>query len=223
MEKKSNTPVILALLLLGAVLLIAAGRDGNPLGMGTTLERLRAGMLRVEQAEYLTSTSTSTYFRTNAGSAAIACYPDRSTLVLGSKTNASTCCIVMASNGVTIGAQGAQTAPYVTDPNGPDGNGACVTLAAGERYPSTLDIASARTSIGARQGVCSNYVSASNAVQGYRVRPPCRIDADCIVAGCPSGTTCNTSPTQADFDESCLFALCRTETTNTVVTAISEH
>lgn len=211
------------LLLLGAlsVVLIGAGFQGTPIPLADSLNRIRPGIGRHASVSILDANTTTSYFLSTVGGSP-AVYPDRGTLVIVART-AATCCLAQATTGLTIGDQTTASAVVVTDANGPDGNGDCRTLAAGGEWHTTIDVRSHRSIIGARTGVCSNYIAAASAVPGYRIKPACRVDGDCTGAGAPAGTTCNLSPTEADFDESGLAAFCKATAAATFASAHFEH
>lgn len=201
---------------LGAVLLIAAGRDGQPMRILDPASYTRPGIVRTSTQRYVTSTSTTTYFPAQGGSNRTFCMPDRAAFVMTADGSA-TCCLGLAQ-GLTLGTQAGDSANFVTDANGPDANGPCAALVAGSEWHSIVDVSSLRTNIGARVGLCTSPILPSNAPIGYNnVIPPCRVLADCSYEGTAATATCDTNATQASWDQSCALAFCKVTTANTRV------
>jgi len=220
---KTNKTLLGAIGALMIVMLIGAGYTSAPITLSDALNRIRPGIGRHASVSILDANTTTSYFMRSAGGSIPACYPDRGTLVIGALA-AATCCVAQAPNNLTIGTQVDANSVVVTDSSGGgNGNADCRQLAAGAEWTMTLDVGNHRSNIGSRVGVCSNFNSLANQIGQFRVKIACRVDADCTSNGAPAGTTCNLTPTEAEFDDSCLFAFCRATAASTKVWAHFER
>jgi hypothetical protein len=119
---------------------------------------------------------------------------------------------------ITLGAQDAHTASYLTDDNGFDGDGAV------DYFPTAgiidtipfLDVV--RASPGGRRGVCTGPISYGRSMGP--VYPPCRVDGDCADAGgtgtCDMGLDGN-GASDTRMLLSCAFMVCRASAADTQV------
>jgi len=108
---------------------------------------------------------------------------------------------------------GASGACRVTDSQGPDGRAACVHVAPSERVDLVPLFDRVYQRPGARAGICSTSIISAN---GRRVRPPCRVTADCtaLAAGaCQTGDAAVT----ALRTESCAFIMVQVSTNPTTL------
>lgn len=206
---------------LALAVLVGAGTVGNPLSIPDALSRIRPGVARWAMREIIDANTTSNTVSIVSASSVPACIPDRATVVVSSIAEAT--CAVSLTYNATLGSQTTDAATTLTDANGPDGPAAARTIAAGGEWHQTIDVSSLRTNYGARSGVCAGYQATANAIQGFRLRPPCRIDADCEAEGTAAGVTCDLAPTQAMWDESCAFVVCRALAADTDVTTSMEY
>ena len=124
-------------------------------------------------------------------------------------------CAQTMTTTITLGAQDAHTASYLTDNNGPDGDGIVSYLPGAGRYDTVVWRDSVTSAPGARLGVCTGPVAGRGASLSLRF-PPCRVDGDCADAG--GSGTCNTSPTESQLASSCAFLVCRASAADTQVT-----
>ena len=141
----------------------------------------------------------------SSGDSDLAWFPWKTHLVLTSST-ATTCCLSMTDD-TTIGAGAAAiTRTFVTDANGDNGAGPCVTIPANGRRDIVVLQATAEASIGARTGICS---TSADSIGGTAARVPCRVDGDCPGAG-----TCDTTPTAVEKALMGAILQCRNVATN---------
>lgn len=123
-------------------------------------------------------------------------------------------CAQTMTTTITLGAQDAHTASYLSDDNGADGDGIVDYLPGAGRWDTVVWRDSVTSAPGSRLGVCTGPVAGRGASLGLRY-PPCRVDGDCADAG--GSGTCNTSPTESQLASSCAFIVCRASAADTQV------
>lgn len=122
--------------------------------------------------------------------------------------DAEVSCAWVMSSSVSIGPADLATTCEITDSaysrNGP---GACMSLPAAGCTDDMPQLATIRNAPGAREGVCDHLMSLRNGLG--QISAPCRLDADCSDAGHPIGTTCDTTPSDAQMLRSGAMLECR--------------
>jgi hypothetical protein len=110
-------------------------------------------------------------------------------------------------------ALGTNGACRVTDSQGPDGRAACAHIAPSERVDIVPLFDRVYQRPGARAGICSTAIISAN---GRRVRPPCRVTADCTGLG---AGTCQTgdAAVSALRTEGCAFIMVQVSTNPTTL------
>ena len=115
---------------------------------------------------------------------------------------------------ITMGAQDTHAASFLSDDNGPDGDGAVDYFPTAGAFDSIPQLATIWSAIGARSGVCTGPISYGRNLDA--VYPPCRVDGDCADAG--GSGTCDTAPSEARRLRSCAFLVCRASAADTQIT-----
>lgn len=144
-----------------------------------------------------------------------ACFSWGSLVVVDARTADVGCCFAMTST-YTLGALSGQSAFYLTDSANAATSGDCAGLLvqAGQKQDYVVKFQTLYSSAGARAGLCTNPTrSPLNEI----VYSGCLVDADCIDAGAPAGTTCQSSAVVEASDAliarrqnlGCAFARCQ--------------
>lgn len=130
-------------------------------------------------------------------------------------SSAAVNCAWTMSSTPTLGSASSANQCEITDSNSFSGPAACISLPAAGCVDDMPQLATLRNSPGARSGVCSTLMYRPNMLAG--IRAPCRVDGDCTDAGHIAGTTCNTSPSDAQLLQSGAFLICRAPASGTIV------
>lgn len=127
---------------------------------------------------------------------------------------------------ISIGDQSTSAATTMTDASGPDGNATCFTLrTAGSFKDEVPKYSNLSRANGARAGLCS--APTGNQSAGMSFYGHCRQDTDCTNGGAAAGTTCVTSPTDAQIAVRLplagVYATCRASVDQTDLTVVYER